>query len=73
MKEKVQEADKETRDNNIAELTEKIENSYIEKYGEEAFEEKINSIISLSHGNTDTAHKIYEFLKSDEFKSFFKD
>ena len=39
MKEKVQEADKETRDNNIAELTEKIENSYIEKYGEEAFEE----------------------------------
>lgn len=43
------------------------------KNGEEAFEEKINSIISLSHGNTDTAHKIYEFLKSDEFKSFFKD
>ena len=39
MKEKVQEADKETRDNNIAELTEKIENSYIEKYGEESFEE----------------------------------
>ena len=39
MKEKVQEEDKETRDNNITELTEKIENAYTEKYGEEAFEE----------------------------------
>ncbi len=39
MKEKVQEADKETRDNNISELTEKIENTYTEKFGEEAFEE----------------------------------
>ena len=39
MKEKVQEADKETRDNNIAELTEKIEQAYTEKYGEESFEE----------------------------------
>ena len=39
MKEKVQEADKETRDNNIDEITEKIENAYTEKYGEEAFEE----------------------------------
>ena len=39
MKEKVQEADKETRDNNITELTEKIENAYTEKFGEEAFEE----------------------------------
>lgn len=39
MKEKVQEKDKETRDNNIAELTEKISNAYAEKYGEEAFEE----------------------------------
>ena len=39
MKEKVQEADKETRDNNIDELTEKIENAYTEKFGEEAFEE----------------------------------
>ena len=39
MKEEVQEADKETRDNNIAELTEKIENAYAEKFGEEAFEE----------------------------------
>ena len=36
MKEKVQEADKETRDKNISELTEKILNSYAEKYGEEA-------------------------------------
>ena len=34
-----QEADKETRDNNISELTEKIENAYTEKFGEEAFEE----------------------------------
>ena len=39
MKEKVQEEDKETRDNNITELTEKIENAYTEKFGEEAFEE----------------------------------
>ena len=40
MKEKIQEADKETRENNIANLTEKIENAYKEKYGEEAFEEQ---------------------------------
>ena len=39
MKEKVQEADKETRDNNIAELTAKIEEAYTEKFGEDAFEE----------------------------------
>ncbi len=39
MKEKVQEEDKETRDNNISELTKKIENDYIEKFGEEAYEE----------------------------------
>ena len=39
MKEKVQEEDKEIRDNNITELTEKIENAYTEKFGEDAFEE----------------------------------
>ena len=44
MKEKVQEEDKETRDNNIAELTEKIENAYLEKYGEEALEENKQGI-----------------------------
>ena len=44
MKEKVQEEDKETRDNNIAELTEKIENAYSEKYGEEALEENKQGI-----------------------------
>ena len=44
MKEKVQEKDKETRDNNIAELTEKISNAYAEKYGEEAFEENTPQI-----------------------------
>lgn len=44
MKEKVQEKDKETRDNNIAELTEKISNAYTEKYGEEAFEENKQQI-----------------------------
>ena len=44
MKEKVQEADKETRDNNISELTEKIENAYLEKYGEEALEENKQAI-----------------------------
>ena len=35
----VQEKDKETRDNNVAELTEKIANSYEEKFGQEAAEE----------------------------------
>ena len=44
MKEKVQEKDKETRANNIAELTEKISNAYTEKYGEEAFEENKQQI-----------------------------
>ena len=44
MKEKVQEKDKDTRDKNIAELTEKIENAYTEKYGEEAFEEHKSDI-----------------------------
>ena len=44
MKEKVQEQDKETRDNNISELTEKIENAYLEKYGEEALEENKQAI-----------------------------
>ncbi len=39
MKEKVQEEDKETRDNNIDALTTKIQETYTEKYGEEAFEE----------------------------------
>ena len=41
--------------------------------GEEVFLQKLDSIISHSHGNTDASRKIYEFLKSDEFKSFFKD
>ena len=44
MKEKVQEADKETRDNNIDELTSKIEETYTEKFGEEAFEEHKSDI-----------------------------
>ena len=35
----VQEVDKETRDNNISELTEKIANSYEEKFGQELAEE----------------------------------
>ena len=36
MKEKVQEADKETRDNNVAAVTDKIVEAYTEKFGEEA-------------------------------------
>ena len=36
--EKLQEEDKTIRDNNIAEVTEKITNDYTEKYGEEEFE-----------------------------------
>ena len=39
MKVKVCEKDKETRDNNIAELSEKIETAYGEKFGEDALEE----------------------------------
>ncbi len=39
MKNEVQEVDKETRDNNIAILSEKIEESYCEKFGEEALQE----------------------------------
>ncbi len=39
MKEKVQESDKEQRDKNIDELTNKIEKAYTEKFGEETFEE----------------------------------
>ena len=39
MKEKVQEQDKDTRDNNIAELTDKIIADYTEKFGEEEAEE----------------------------------
>ncbi len=39
MKEKVQEEDKETRDKNIDELTNKIEEAYTKKFGEEEFEE----------------------------------
>ena len=39
MKEKVQEVDKEVRDNNIAELTDKIISDYTEKFGEESAEE----------------------------------
>ena len=44
MKEKVQEADKGTRDNNIDELTKKIEEAYTEKFGEETFEEHKSDI-----------------------------
>ena len=39
MKTALLEKDKETRDNNISELTEKIEEEYKEKFGEEALEE----------------------------------
>lgn len=44
MKEKLQEADKETRDKNIDALTNKIEETYTEKFGEEAFEEHKSDI-----------------------------
>ncbi len=44
MKEKVQEADKETRDKNIDELTNKIKETYTEKFGEETFEEHKSDI-----------------------------
>ena len=44
MKQKVQEKDKETRDNNVDELTAKIQEVYTEKFGEEAFEEHKSDI-----------------------------
>ena len=44
MKEKVQEEDKTIRDKNIDELTAKIEETYTEKFGEEAFEEHKSDI-----------------------------
>ncbi len=40
MKEKVQEADKETREKNLSELTNKIEETYTKEKGEETFEEQ---------------------------------
>ncbi len=40
MKTAVQEIDKDTRDNNVAVLTEEIENALAEKLGEEEFEKK---------------------------------
>ncbi len=44
MTEKVQEEDKETRDNNISELSEKIAKTYEEKFGIEALEEHKSDI-----------------------------
>ena len=44
MKEKIQEQDKETRDNNLNELTNKIQESYTEKFREELFEENKQAI-----------------------------
>ena len=44
VKQALQEADKTTRDNNIAEVTEKIENAYSEKFGEDKLEEDKTAI-----------------------------
>lgn len=44
MKEKVQEIDKEKRDNNISELSDKIAKCYSEKFGEEKLEEHKSDI-----------------------------
>ena len=44
MKIAVQEIDKDTRDNNVAELTEEIENALAEKLGEEEFEKRKQEI-----------------------------
>ena len=40
----LQEADKTTRDNNIADVTERIENAYAEKFGEDKLEEDKSAI-----------------------------
>ena len=39
VKQALQEADKETRDNNVAAVSDKIATAYAEKFGEEAAEE----------------------------------
>ena len=49
----VQEIDKETRDKNVTELTEKISNSYEEKFGQELAEEH----------KTDIGEAIYKLEK----------
>lgn len=49
MKEAVQEVDKDTRDNNIDELSKKIETAYAEKFGEEALEEHKKDIAEASY------------------------
>ena len=44
VKQALQEADKETRDNNVTAVSDKIANSYVEKFGEELFEEHKSDI-----------------------------
>ena len=44
VKQALQEADKETRDNNVAAVSDKIATAYAEKFGEEAFEENKQQI-----------------------------
>lgn len=44
VKQALQEADKETRDNNVSEVSDKIANAYSEKFGEDAFEEHKSDI-----------------------------
>lgn len=45
MKIAVQEIDKDTRDNNVAALTEEIENALAEKLGEEEFEKESKKLV----------------------------
>ncbi len=44
VKQALQEADKETRDNNVTAVSDKIANAYVEKFGEELFEEHKSDI-----------------------------
>jgi hypothetical protein len=43
------------------------------KNGEEKLLDKLSNILGNTHGNTDGAKKVFDFLKSDEFKSFFEE
>ena len=61
LKQALQEADKETRDNNVAEVTEKINEAYVEKFGEESAEEH----------KMDLAEAIYKVQKSCVRKEIF--
>ena len=62
MKTAVQEIDKDTRDNNVAVLTEEIENALAEKLGEEEFE-KIASSYPKNAFGVGANYRVYLIIK----------